>query len=96
MKTSEHDNNLRLYIVCYYLPWDLFQRNEILKIKNYLLCFYQQKRVHCDQVSKRIFHERKIAFLQFSTISALFFRWKQIEEILGRVLFEANLNYFCY
>ena len=94
--TSEHDYNLRLCIVCHFLPWALFQRNEILKMKNYLMCSYHQKRVHYDQVSKRIFHERKIAFLQFSRMLSLFFRWKQIEEILGRVLFEANFNCCSY
>ena len=63
--TSEHGYNLRLYIACHYLSWALFQRIEMLKMKHYLLRSYQQKRVHCDQISKRISHERKIAFLQF-------------------------------
>ena len=31
--TSEHGYNFSLYIVCHYLPWALFQRNEILKMK---------------------------------------------------------------
>ena len=75
--TSEHGYNLRLDTVCHYLPWALFQRNEILKMKNYF-CSYQQKRVHCDQVSKPVFHEKKITFLRFSKIWVLFFRWKQI------------------
>ena len=41
-----------------------------------------EKRVYRGQVTKPIFHERKIVFVQFSKILLLYFRWKQIYKIL--------------
>ena len=74
---SEHRYILRLHIVCNHLPWALFQRNETLKIKNYLFCSSAEKSSPRSGI-ETYFPRKKILFLQFSTILALYFRWRQI------------------